>query len=280
MNYKPKHGDMEMWLICTAGETKREEMKNMKVNPDGTYTVKFEVGGVELDFSTVAKRIDDSINALVESKAQKLLDSKYGSLLQEIYDIQSRLKNQKKDLFKYEWENEDNERIPISGFGDNVEIKKCNEYDSDKYVVKGRYFEIYENPKYKNIHYNYCYVDKNDFINPFDIEGIVLFNQEIKDPNSFWSQHKLNGTLESFQKIAQYIPKIKELFDNGMSLNEIRTSIGLQSPMQECINTYFVNTVIVLYKNERYFFLGDGRHRILAARQAKVDIPVQIIKEE
>ena len=27
MNYKPKHNDMEMWLICTAGETKREEMK-------------------------------------------------------------------------------------------------------------------------------------------------------------------------------------------------------------------------------------------------------------
>lgn len=257
-----------------------DKSKDMKPNPDGIYTIKFEVGGVELDFSTVAKRIDDSINALVESKAQELLDSKYSLLLHEIYDIQSRLKNQKKDLFKYEWENEDNEAIPISGFGDNVEIKKCNGYDSDKYVVKGRYFEIHENSKYKDVQYNYCDFYQNDFINPFDIEGIVLFNQEIKDPNSFWSQHKLNGTLESFQRIAQYIPKIKELFDNGMSLNEIRTSIELQSPMHKCINTYFINTVIVLYKNERYFFLGDGRHRILAARQAKVDIPVQIIKEE
>ena len=103
-NYKPKHNDMEMWLICTAGETKREEMKNMKVNPDGTYTVKFEVGGVELDFSTVAKRIEESINELVECRAKKLLDSKYDSLLGEIYDIQERLENQKKDLFKYEWE--------------------------------------------------------------------------------------------------------------------------------------------------------------------------------
>lgn len=103
-NYKPKHGDMEMWLICVAGGTKREEMKNMKVNPDGTYTVKFEVGGVELDFSAVAKRIEESIDVLVEDKARRLLSSKYDSLIGEMYDIQERLVNQKKDLFKYEWE--------------------------------------------------------------------------------------------------------------------------------------------------------------------------------
>ena len=30
-NYKPKHNDMEMWLICVAGGTKREEMKNLLV---------------------------------------------------------------------------------------------------------------------------------------------------------------------------------------------------------------------------------------------------------
>lgn len=103
-NYKPKHGDMEMWLICVAGGTKREEMKNMKANPDGTYTVKFEVGGVELDFSAVAKRIEESIDVLVEDKARRLLSSKYDSLIGEMYDIQERLVNQKKDLFKYEWE--------------------------------------------------------------------------------------------------------------------------------------------------------------------------------
>ncbi len=40
----------------------------------------------------------------MEDKAKKLLDSKYDSLLSEIYDIQERLVNQKKDLFKYEWE--------------------------------------------------------------------------------------------------------------------------------------------------------------------------------
>lgn len=31
MNYKPKHNDMEMWLIYVAGGTKREELKNLLV---------------------------------------------------------------------------------------------------------------------------------------------------------------------------------------------------------------------------------------------------------
>lgn len=73
MNYKPKHNDMEMWLICVAGGTKREELKNLLV-----YQWKI--------------------------KQKKLLDFKYDSLLREIYDIQERLVNQKKYLFRYEWE--------------------------------------------------------------------------------------------------------------------------------------------------------------------------------
>ena len=72
MNYKPKYNDIEMWLICVAGGTKREELKNLLV-----YQWKI--------------------------KQKKLLDSKYDSLLSEIYDIQERLVNQKKDLFRYEW---------------------------------------------------------------------------------------------------------------------------------------------------------------------------------
>ena len=65
MNYKPKHNDMEMWLIYVAGGTKREEMKNLLV-----YQWKI--------------------------KQKKLLNFKYDSLLGEIYDIQERLVNQKK----------------------------------------------------------------------------------------------------------------------------------------------------------------------------------------
>ena len=104
MNYKPKRGDMELWLICVATASDLEKSANMKHNSDGTYTVKFEVGGVDLDFSAVAKRIEDSIDFLVESKAQQLLDAKYGRLINEINNIQERLKDQKETLFRYDWE--------------------------------------------------------------------------------------------------------------------------------------------------------------------------------
>lgn len=103
-NYKMKHGDMELWLILAAlGEgNQRKNTDDFTRNPDGSLPVKFEVGGVELDFSNVAKRIEDSIDSLVMSKAQQLLEIKYSRLINEIADIQEQLENQKETLFKYE----------------------------------------------------------------------------------------------------------------------------------------------------------------------------------
>lgn len=103
-NYKIKHGDMELWLILAAlgkGE-QRKKPDDFTRNPDGSLPVKFEVGGVELDFSNVAKRIEDSIDSLVMNNAQQLLNTKYSRIINEIEDIQNRLEDQKATLFKYE----------------------------------------------------------------------------------------------------------------------------------------------------------------------------------
>ena len=48
MNYRPKHGDMELWLICAATNGDNDKILEMVNEKDGTYPVKFEVGGVEL----------------------------------------------------------------------------------------------------------------------------------------------------------------------------------------------------------------------------------------
>lgn len=104
VNYIPKHGDMEMWLICTAIGEKHELIDKMKKNEDGSYPVVFSVGGIELDFNRVAKRVDEQISELVKNKAEALLDERYGNLLGEIMEIQERIKNQKENLFKYDWE--------------------------------------------------------------------------------------------------------------------------------------------------------------------------------
>ena len=105
-NYKMKHGDMELWLILAAlGEgEQRKDPDAFTRNPDGSLPIKFEVGGVELDFSAVAKRIDKSLDDLVKDKAQRLLDDKYSKLIDRINDIQENLAWQKETLFKYSQE--------------------------------------------------------------------------------------------------------------------------------------------------------------------------------
>ena len=103
-NFKPEHGSMEMWLVCVALGKKHKLIDKMQKNEDGTYPVVFSVGGVELDFSLVAKRIDEQISEMVTNKAKALLDERYEDLLGEIMDIQETIKEQK-ERFRYDWEN-------------------------------------------------------------------------------------------------------------------------------------------------------------------------------
>lgn len=102
-NYKPKHGDMEMWMICTAIGKDYDLIHEMQKNEDGSYQISFVVGGIELDFSKVAKRVDEQINELVSERAKALLNEKYENLIGELMGIQERIKEQR-EHFKYEWE--------------------------------------------------------------------------------------------------------------------------------------------------------------------------------
>ena len=102
--FEPEHGSMEMWLVCTCIGKNHELIDKMQKNEDGSYPVVFSVGGIELDFSLVAKRIDEQVSELVTNKANELLEERYGDLLGEIMDIQERIKEQK-ERFRYDWEN-------------------------------------------------------------------------------------------------------------------------------------------------------------------------------
>ena len=65
INYKPKHGDMEMWMICVAIGENHKLIDKMEKNEDGSYPIIFSVGGIELDFSRVSKRVEEQISELV-----------------------------------------------------------------------------------------------------------------------------------------------------------------------------------------------------------------------
>lgn len=105
VNYKPDRTDMGLWVICSAVGDDHDKVKQMQKNEDGTYPIKFSVGGVELDFNKVIKRLDEDLDKLVERKAQKLIESRYDDLIKDIHDIQERLEYHK-DKLKYDWEDQ------------------------------------------------------------------------------------------------------------------------------------------------------------------------------
>lgn len=100
---RPMTEDIRMWIICHAVGEEHGLIGRMKRDEDGNYPVFFSVGGVELNFDNVAKRIEEIFDDAVTKKAQKLLDEKYDNLLEEIDDVRERIKAQK-EKFKYDWE--------------------------------------------------------------------------------------------------------------------------------------------------------------------------------
>ena len=103
-NFTPNRDSMAMWIICESIGRDSALVDKMQKNPDGSYPVKFEVGGIELDFSKFTDRLEKTLNQMVTEKAQSLLNEKYDSLLGEICDIQKRLEEQKNKFFLYDWE--------------------------------------------------------------------------------------------------------------------------------------------------------------------------------
>jgi hypothetical protein len=143
--------------------------------------------------------------------------------------------------------------------------------------VKGDYFARFEEIYNASDEYPSqpcdCYIELN--VSPNLIEGIHLGKMEAKNPELFWQQHKNGGTAESFQEIASYIPEVQNRLASGAALSELEEDPRLT----DCIGIYFRNMPEVLKCDGYYEFVGNGRHRILAARALGYDIPVKVIGE-
>lgn len=95
--------DMGKHIILESIGPNRHLIDKMKHNEDGTYDVTLIVGGVELDFNLFAKVVDEQLATLIEKRAQQILDNKYSDLIDEIDDMQKRIRYHE-DKFKYSWE--------------------------------------------------------------------------------------------------------------------------------------------------------------------------------
>lgn len=112
-------------------------------------------------------------------------------------------------------------------------------------------------------------------IDPRDIEGIRLSDNDISDPSLFWGQHLTGGSEESFKEIAALIPEVQAQLDAGRSLNDL-----IEDPrLGRCASIYFdpSNMPEVIECDGYYEFQSNGRHRILAASEMGYDMPVKVI---
>lgn len=112
-------------------------------------------------------------------------------------------------------------------------------------------------------------------IDPGDIEGIRLSDNDLADPSLFWGQHLTDGTEESFKEIAALIPEVQAQLAGGRSLDDL-----IEDPrLGKCASIYFdpSNIPEVIECDGYYEFQSNGRHRILAAREMGYDMPVKVI---
>ncbi len=141
-----------------------------------------------------------------------------------------------------------------------VRGENFDSFESDYYSPDGSTFEAYD-------------VHKEITISPGLIEGIHLGEGEVNNPSVFWSQHEQGGTKESFVDIARHIPDVQEQLEAGRSIEDLKEDPVLS----DCTWIYFVNKPRVVEHDGYYEFDSNGRHRILAAREAGYDIPVVVI---
>ena len=147
----------------------------------------------------------------------------------------------------------------VKGANYNQYIDVWNNYSEEKNKV-----EMFDRPEIVTI-------------SPSLVEGIRLSEYDISNPSDFWSQHMSGGTEESFRDIAAQIPIVKKELDSGKSLSDI-----MENPeLSECANIYFnpKNIPDVIKCGDYYEFQGNGRHRILAARNEGHDMSVNVVGE-
>ncbi len=101
--------------------------------------------------------------------------------------------------------------------------------------------------------------------------------KEIKDFNigdqSFWDYK--STSKEKYFDMAKKIPEVEQGLRSGKSMEELR-----QNPeLKDTVDAYFdeKNVIIVERDKDGYHFQDNGRHRVAAARELGIDIPVRVI---
>jgi hypothetical protein len=130
-------------------------------------------------------------------------------------------------------------------FDDSVPISQDTLSD-ERYFARGEHYDEFADFwESGGGDYKYTKVDnpQTTYVKASEIEGVYLNKSEVTDPSGFWNKRY------SKNEYMDYVAK------GGMNDNPVE---------------------VTKVNNSFYYFEGDGRHRILVAKELDIDIPVII----
>ncbi len=179
-----------------------------------------------------------------------------------------------------------NRHISPAGFSEPVAQKGRNSFNNSLIVQDwelGRYAEpsgaySRKNAAARDYHTysqnaeQYQYTSHTGKMNRVTIDPATVYEVRGVQDLGFWSYK--NRSWEDYVEMASQIPKVQRMIDNGADLTMLSKRNDI---IGACAYNYFVRDDIRVTKVGNAHILGDsGRHRLMGALIAGVDIPVHI----
>ena len=110
-----------------------------------------------------------------------------------------------------------------------------------------------------------------------DADTVDLSGARGMDDPNFWNHH--GNDKETYTEMAEKLPDIQKELGDGKSLDELREN----PEYRDAIDAYYNPDTMVKVEQKpdgTYEFQDDGRHRVKAAQEAGVNIPVEVINPD
>lgn len=104
----------------------------------------------------------------------------------------------------------------------------------------------------------------------------LISNIRDRDNPFFWVHHR--NTKESYLELAKQSLKLQEKWSAGISISHILDD----KELKDIAGAYFSDAQVIKvyrYPDGKYVLLDDGRHRIAAAQELDIDVPVKVTGE-